>query len=71
MEHGAHGQASIMDIRGSRKPRLGSGERFAALKARLAREGARSPGGLAAHIGREKHGAGMMASLAAAGRRRR
>ena len=53
-----------------RKPKLGSGKRFATLKGQLARKGARNPGALAASIGRKKYGAKKMASLSAAGRRR-
>lgn len=53
-----------------RKPKLGSGKRFAALTRRLARQGARNPKALAAHIGRRKYGAKKMARMAAAGRRR-
>lgn len=49
---------------------LGSGGRFAALKANLAKRGAKSPGGLAAFIGREKYGRGKMSRMAAAGRSR-
>lgn len=40
------------------KPKLGSGKRFAALKAELAqRPGVTNPGALAAAIGRKKYGA--------------
>lgn len=53
-----------------RKPKLGSGKRFAALTRQLARRGARNPKALAAHIGRRKYGAKKMAQMAAAGRRR-
>lgn len=53
------------------KPKLGSGARFAALKAKLAGGGARSPGGLAAYIGRKKYGKKRFQKLAAAGRKRR
>jgi len=55
----------------ARKPRLGSGKRFAALKRKLARRGARSPGGLAAYIGRKRYGKKRFAKLSAAGRRRK
>lgn len=52
------------------KPALGSGARFAALKAKLGhRGGVRNPGALAAAIGRKKWGAGRMAKMAAAGRK--
>jgi len=54
-----------------RKPPLGTGQRFAALKKRLARKkGVYSPGGLAATIGRKKYGATRMAEWSARGRRR-
>lgn len=54
------------------KPKLGSGGRFAALKAKLGkRKGVTSPGGLAAYIGRRKYGAKRMAKWAAAGRKRK
>lgn len=52
------------------KPPLGSGERFAELKGKLAgRPGVTNPGGLAAYIGRKKLGAGRFNRLAAAGRK--
>src|SRR6184192_4275823 len=51
-------------------PKLGSGARFAALKAKLAsRPGVRDPGALAAAIGRKKYGAAKMAKLSAKGRK--
>lgn len=50
------------------KPKLGSGERFAALSASLAKKpGIRNPGAVAASIGRKKYGAKRFASLAAHG----
>jgi hypothetical protein len=50
-------------------PKLGSGKRFASLKARLAeRGGIKNPGALAAAIGRKKYGAKKMAKLVAHGR---
>jgi hypothetical protein len=55
----------------ARKAKLGSGARFKALKAKLARKGVRSPGGLAAYIGRKKYGKKRFQALAAAGRRRK
>ena len=59
--------ASIHKLAG----KLGSGERFAALKGKLAhRKGVTNPGALAGWIGRKKWGAAKMSSLAAAGRRR-
>ena len=52
------------------KPVLGSGARFGALKAKLAkRPGVTNPGGLAAFIGRKKYGAKKFAALGAKGRR--
>ena len=50
--------------------RLGSGARFKALSAKLAKKGARDPKALAAAIGRRKHGKAAMAKMAAAGRRK-
>ncbi len=46
------------------------GIKFKKLKRKLARKGVRSPGGLAAHIGRKKYGKKGFAKLAAAGRKR-
>lgn len=50
--------------------KLGSGKRFADLKAKLANKGAKDPGALAAAIGRAKFGAKKMAALAAKGKAR-
>ena len=51
------------------KPPLGSGQRFAALKGKLAsRPGVSNPGALAAYIGRKKYGAAKMSKMSAAGR---
>lgn len=56
----------------SKKPKLGSGARFKALEGKLAKEpGVTNPGALAASIGRNKYGAGKMASMAAKGRKGR
>lgn len=44
--------------------------KFDQLKGKLARKGVKSPGGLAAAIGRKKYGAKGMAKKAAAGRRK-
>lgn len=52
------------------KPPLGSGERFAALSASLAKKGVRDPNALAASIGRKKYGAKKMAQMSAAGSHR-
>ena len=51
-----------------RKPKLGSGKRFASLKAKLGRKGIKNPGALAAAIGRKKYGAKKFAKLSARGR---
>jgi len=55
----------------AKKPKLGSGKRFKALKGKLAKKGAKSPGALAAWIGRKKYGAKKMSNLSAAGRKRK
>jgi hypothetical protein len=52
------------------KPKLGSGERFAALSGSLKKQGVSNPDALAASIGRKKYGAKKMALMAAAGRRK-
>lgn len=52
------------------KPKLGSGVRFRQLTNKLKAQGAKSPKGLAAYIGRAKFGASRMGKLSAAGRRR-
>lgn len=41
---------------------------FGALKSKLAKKGAKSPGGLAAFIGRKKYGVKKFQAAAAAGR---
>lgn len=48
---------------------LGEGGQFAALKQKLARKHVRSPGGLAAWIGRRKLGKAKFQELAAKGRK--
>lgn len=54
-----------------KKPKLGSGKRFAALKNTLEhRQGVKDAGALAAFIGREKYGKKRFASLSAHGRRK-
>ena len=50
------------------KAKLGSGKRFASLKQRLAKKGAKNPGALAASIGRKKYGAKRFAKLSAKGK---
>jgi|SRR5271157_4349949 len=55
---------------GHAKPPLGSGQRFAQLKNKLAkRPGVTNPGALAAFIGRKKYGKAKFQSLAAGGKR--
>lgn len=50
--------------------KLGSGARFAALKAKLGKKpGIRNPAALAASIGAKKFGRAKMSSMAAAGRK--
>lgn len=53
-----------------RKPKLGSGKRFAALTASLRARGVKNPRALAAAIGRKKLGKKRFQALAAAGRKR-
>jgi len=53
------------------KAKLGTGKRFAALKGKLAKKGAKNPGALAAWIGRKKYSKAKMAKLSAAGRKRK
>ena len=50
--------------------KLGTGARFAAMKKKVAAQGATNPGALAAYIGRKKYGAKKMASMSAAGRKK-
>jgi hypothetical protein len=53
------------------KPRLGSGARFATLKAKLAgKPGVENPAALTASIGRKKYGKRKFQSLAAKGKRK-
>ena len=49
--------------------KLGTGGRFAALKARLAKKGAKDPAALAAVIGRKKYGTKKMSQLSTKGRK--
>lgn len=51
------------------KPRLGSGARFAALKAKAAAGGARDPGAVAAAAGIKKYGKKKMSQMAQAGKK--
>jgi len=52
-------------------PELGSGERFAMLKKKLAAKGASNPGGLAAYIGRKRYGKKKFQKLAAMGKKKK
>lgn len=52
----------------TKKAKLGSGKRFAALSKSLKSQGVKDPDALAATIGRKKYGAKKMATLAAKGR---
>lgn len=60
-------RAEIMKAR-PKKPPLGSGERFAALKGQLSRKGVRDPAALAASIGRKKFGPKRFNALSRGGR---
>ena len=54
-----------------KKPKVGTGERFAALEGQLRKKGVRDPAALAASIGRKKYGKKKFQSMAAKGRRSR
>jgi hypothetical protein len=51
------------------KSKLGSGKRFAAVKASAAKSGAKDPGAVAAAAGIKKYGAGKMEKMAAKGKK--
>lgn len=51
------------------KPKLGTGRRFAQLKSKLGKKGAKNPGALAAWIGRKKYGNKKFAKLSAGGKK--
>lgn len=53
-----------------KKPKLGTGKRFAQLKSKLSKKGIKDPGALAASIGRKKYGAKKMGKLSAKGRKK-
>lgn len=53
-----------------KKPKLGTGKRFAAVEKSARASGARNPAAVAAAAGRKKYGAERMAKMAAAGRKR-
>ncbi len=51
-------------------PKLGTGKRFSMLKTKLAKQGATTPGALAAWIGRKKYGKKKFSLLSAKGRKK-
>ena len=53
-----------------KKPKLGSGKRFAAIEKKAAKYGASNPAAVAASIGIKKYGEKKMHSMAMAGKRR-
>jgi len=53
-----------------KKPALGQGGRFKALKSALAKKGATNPGALAAWIGRKKYGKARFQKLAVRGKKK-
>lgn len=53
-----------------KKPKLGSGKRFAKLSKTLGKEGAKDPDALAAYIGRKKLGNKKMSNLAKKGKKK-
>ena len=62
-------KAAHMPKEKKHKAKLGTGARFAALKAKLTgKKGVTNPGGLAAHIGRKKYGPKKFAKLSAKGK---
>ena len=64
-KHGRHSKKYVV------KGKAGTGARFKRLKKKLAkRKGVKNPGALAAFIGRKKFGAGRMAKMAKAGKKR-
>ncbi len=52
-----------------KKPKLGSGKRFAQLTSKLSAKGAKNPKALAAWIGRKKYGAKKFGKLSAMGKK--
>lgn len=57
--------------RATKTAKLGSGKRFAAVKAAAKAGGARNPGAVAAKIGMAKYGKKKMTKLARAGKKRK
>ena len=57
-------------LQSRKKPKLGTGERFAKLKNKLSdRPGVTDPGALAAYIGRKKYGKAKFQNLAQRGKK--
>ncbi len=54
-----------------KKPKLGSGKRFSALKSALKKKGVKNSGALAAWIGRKKYGKKKFQSLSVKGRKKK
>ena len=54
----------------AKKPKLGSGKRFAAIEKKAKAGGARNPGAVAASAGIKAHGQKQMTKWAVAGRKR-
>lgn len=63
-------QGTTMNTKTKKKPKLGTGARFKALEAELARRGARNPAALAAHIGRKRLGKQKFQQLSAKARKK-
>ncbi len=55
----------------AKKAKLGSGSRFKKLKSELKKKGAKTPGALAAFIGRKKYGNKKFNAMAKAGRKKK
>jgi hypothetical protein len=55
----------------ARKPKLGTGKRFAMVEEQARKSGAKNPAAVAAAAGRKKYGNKRMTELAMAGRKRR
>lgn len=53
-----------------KKPKLGSGKRFAAVEASAKASGAKNPAAVAAAAGRAKYGQAKMTKMAVAGKKR-
>jgi len=54
-----------------KKPKLGSGKRFAAIERKAKKSGAKNPAAVAAAAGIKKYGKKKMAAMAKAGKRRK